>query len=284
MNDDLSVAAVPTVHLAATDVAAVTLDEAVAAVLSLVQSRAADGAADATADAAPSAPARLVVTANVDHLVTLERDAEFARAYATADLRVADGAPLLALARLLGTPLPARVTGVDLTWALLAAAEAHGFSVYLLGGADGVLTDAVHRIETHFPRLTVSGASSGRLDLDGVTDDERVVLAELEARRPDLLLLFLGAPKQEKWFCRRREGLPPLVALGLGGTVEFLAGHKRRAPRYVQSVGGEWLWRLAQDPRRLARRYLVRDPRFLWCALRQIGETRRDVRRRSCTR
>jgi N-acetylglucosaminyldiphosphoundecaprenol N-acetyl-beta-D-mannosaminyltransferase len=223
----------------------------------------------------------LVVTPNVDHLVRLEQDAEFGDAYARASLRFADGAPLVMLARVLGTPLPERVAGVDLTVEVLAAAERAERTVYFLGGQPAVLDRAVASLRTRFPGLRVAGTASPRVELDAIGPDEREALDAISASRPDLLVMFLGTPKQEKWFWRRGDLLPPTVALAVGGTVDMLAGARRRAPRWIQRIGLEWVWRLAQDPRHLAHRYLVDDRKFVRIALRDLRAQRRGRQNRS---
>lgn len=255
---------IPTVHLGKTDVNACTMTQAVSAVMDLVDR---------------GEPA-LVVTPNVDHLVLLEHDSEFEDAYSRSSLRVADGAPLVLLARALRTPVSERIAGVDLTVAVLAEAERAQRSVFFLGGRPDVLERAVSALRGRFPELRVTGTAAPRVELDAIGSEEQQALDAVMATQPDLLVLFLGTPKQEKWFWRRRSVLPPTVALAVGGTVDLLAGVKRRAPRWLQRIGFEWLWRLAQDPVRLARRYLVRDPAFVGIAARQLREQRRQGRSR----
>jgi len=247
------------VRLGATEVHRATIGEAVGAVMGL---------------AARGEPA-LVVTPNVDHLVLLERDAGFADAYRRASLRVADGAPLVLLARLLKTPIPERIAGIDLTVAVLAAAEAAGRSVFFFGGAPAVSARAVEVLRDSFPALRVAGAAAPSVDLETVGSDEADALGEIRRTRPDLLLIFLGAPKQERWFWARQTLLPPVVGLAVGGTVDLLGGAKRRAPRWMQRAGLEWTWRMAQDPARLAHRYLVQDRAFFGIAARQLIARRR---------
>jgi N-acetylglucosaminyldiphosphoundecaprenol N-acetyl-beta-D-mannosaminyltransferase len=256
-------ALVPTVELAGLEIAAVTSDEAVEAVLALTDS---------------DRP-RVVVTPNVDHVVMLREDDEFAAVYRSASLRFADGAPIVALARLVGTPLPERVTGIDLTIALLAACERDGRSVYFFGGLPSHLERATKRVRSQYPELDIAGTASPTIDLDVPTEDELLALADCRARNPDLVFAFLGAPKQEKWFARRGDQLPPAVVLCVGGTVDFLAGARRRAPGLIQAMGCEWAWRLAQEPRRLFRRYLIRDSQFVVIAIRAYVEARSRRRR-----
>jgi N-acetylglucosaminyldiphosphoundecaprenol N-acetyl-beta-D-mannosaminyltransferase len=253
---------IPTVHLGKTDVHACTMAEAVSAVMDLVDR---------------GGPA-LVVTPNVDHLVLLEQDPELDEAYSRSSLRLADGAPLVLLAHALRTPVPQRITGVDLTVAVLAEAERAQRSVFFLGGQPMVLDRAVASLRERFPELRVTGTAAPRVELDVIGPDEQAALDAIAWAEPDLLVMFLGTPKQEKWFWRRRDLLPPTTALAVGGTVDLLAGVKRRAPHWVQRIGFEWTWRLAQDPARLARRYLVQDRAFLGIAGRQLREQRRHRR------
>jgi exopolysaccharide biosynthesis WecB/TagA/CpsF family protein len=244
----------PTVRLGPTEVAAITMDDAVHTVM----------------DLATRCERHLVVTPNVDHLVLLERDSEFAAAYERASLRVADGAPLVLLARLLHTPVPERIAGVDLALGVLEEAAVERRSVFLFGGSPEVLEGAVAEVVHRWPDLEVIGTAAPPVDLDAMTPEEELALAAIRDARPDLLLIFLGAPKQEKWFWRRADDLPPTVGLAVGGTVDLIAGARRRAPRWVQTAGCEWLWRLAQDPRALAQRYLVQDVHFLSMAGHQL--------------
>jgi len=248
------------VRIAGTEISPLRRDEAVAAVLGLVG----------------RGSAQLVVTPNVDHVVVLERDSEFAEAYESAALQFADGAPIIALSRLLRTPVPERVTGVDLTIALLGECERQHRSVYFLGGEPAILEQAVARIRADHPDLQIVGFAAPDVDLDHPTLEEQQALESCRAASPDLLFVFLGTPKQEKWFLRRAPQLPPAVVLAVGATVDFLAGAKRRAPEWVQSFGLEWLWRLGLEPGRLFRRYVVQDSRFLVIAARAIA--RRYVR------
>ena len=243
-----------TVRIAGIDIAVVSMAEAVDVMLGL----------------GSRGRPELVVTPNVDHLVVMERDPEFAAAYSSAALRLADGAPIVFLSRLLGTPLPERVTGVDLTGELLRRGEQTGHSAFFFGGSPGALAGALARIKAEYPRLVVAGAVSPAVDLDRPTADEEEALATMRAAAPDLVFIFLGSPKGEKWFLRRRDDLPSSVFVSVGATVDFLAGDVRRAPAWVQSAGLEWLWRFAHEPRRLFRRYVIRDSRFAVIAAREL--------------
>ncbi len=204
-----------------------------------------------------------VFTPNVDHVVQGEHDARLRAAYSDVSLSLADGMPLLWAARLLKTPLPEKVSGSDLIWPLMRLAAERGRRVYFLGGAPGSAELARQKLQQQLPALQVVGTDSSRVDMNGSAEIQRPILERIAAARPDLLIVALGAPKQEIWSSEHREQLGTAVALGLGASLDFIAGSLRRAPRWMSNAGLEWAYRLAQDPRRLARRYLLRDPQFL---------------------
>ena len=133
-----------------------------------------------------------------------------------------------------------------------------------------MLQVAVVNTRERWPRLHLAGAAAPMIDLEHCTADEDAVIEEIARTRPHLLFLFLGAPKQEKWYWRNAARLPTGAALGLGGAVEILAGTKQRPPQWAQTWGLEWCWRMFQDPKRLVHRYLVRDLAFVGIAARQI--------------
>lgn len=204
-----------------------------------------------------------VFTPNVDHVMLAQRMPEFATAYAATDLALVDGMPLLWAARLLGLPIRHKVSGSDLLWPLLEMAAKHALSVYLLGGAPGSAEIARNVLAERLPTLRVVGVNAPQIDLEARSNSESLkVLESLRATEPDLLVVGLGAPKQELWLHRNREYLGKTVGLGLGACIDFLAGRVQRAPAWISRSGFEWLYRLCQEPRRLAHRYLVRDAGF----------------------
>ncbi|MGY1831477.1 WecB/TagA/CpsF family glycosyltransferase [Geodermatophilus sp. SYSU D01180] len=203
-----------------------------------------------------------IVTVNVDILRVAARDPDLGRLVAAADLAVADGMPLVWASRLAGAPLPERVTGASLVETLAEAAALTGRSVFLVGGDPGVPEAAAAALVEQFPALVVAGTASPPYGFDR---DEHQVLGLVEriaAARPDLVLVGLGFPKQERIIDRLRPLLPEAWLLGCGAGIPFAAGQFRRAPDAVQRMGGEWVHRLVLEPRRLARRYLVDDLPF----------------------
>ena len=222
----------------------------------------------------------MVFTPNVDHIVMADENPDFRRAYAAADLSLADGMPVVWASRALGAPVPEKISGSDLVSPLMELAEARGFRVYLLGGAEGVASLAALNLQRKHPRLVIAGTASPRVDLREPASRRQGIIDDIRRAAPDLVLVALGAPKQELWIHQAAEALRPAVLLGVGASIDFLAGTARRAPAWISAAGLEWLYRLVQEPRRLWRRYLVQDPKFLSIF---VGELRaqRDLRRRS---
>jgi N-acetylglucosaminyldiphosphoundecaprenol N-acetyl-beta-D-mannosaminyltransferase len=216
----------------------------------------------------PAGPCRFVVTPNVDHTVLVQTNAELRAAYRDAGLVLADGWPVVAASRLLRRPLPERVAGSDLTPALFAAAQhQRPLRVYLLGAAPGVGERAAKNIRQRWPAVEVVGVYSPPLGFERDEQENRAILDRIRAAAPDVLIVGLGAPKQELWVHRHQHELAARAALCVGATIDFLAGEKRRAPKVLQRIGLEWLHRMLSEPRRLVRRY-ARDawifPQLVW--------------------
>ncbi len=197
-----------------------------------------------------------IATANVDFLVQARVDLDLRGILGRADLVVCDGTPLVWLSRLLGRPLPERVAGSDLVPEVLARAEKEGWSVFFLGGQEQVLEKAVANMEARHPKLRIAGAYSPPFAPLNQMDHEGIC-ARIREAKPDVLLVSFGCPKQEKWIARnyRAAGVP--VCIGVGATIDFLAGAMKRAPRWMQMHGLEWVFRLCQEPRRLLKRYAI---------------------------
>jgi N-acetylglucosaminyldiphosphoundecaprenol N-acetyl-beta-D-mannosaminyltransferase len=209
-----------------------------------------------------------VVTANVDFLVQAQRDADLRRILVEADLVLCDGTPLLWASRWLGNSLPARAAGSDLVPLLLQRAAIKGWKVFLLGAAPGVAAEAARRIAVQYPSLPEIAHYSPPFRPLHEMDHEDIA-ARVRAVQPELLLVSFGCPKQEKWIAMNYRTLGVPVTIGVGATVDFLAGQVRRAPRWMQRSGTEWLFRLLQEPRRLFGRYANDFRRFLPALLAQ---------------
>lgn len=198
-----------------------------------------------------------IVTPNLDHLRRLVNDPSFRELCAGADLVVADGMPLVWASRLQGTPLPERVAGSNLIFSLTAAAAQSGHSVFFLGGDPGTAETASARLRERHPTLRVAGVYCPPLGFErdpALLSELRAVLAR---SAPDVVWVALGSPKQERLIRDLRCVLPRSWWLGVGISFSFVSGAVRRAPRWAQVLGLEWLHRLVQEPRRLFRRYLI---------------------------
>jgi N-acetylglucosaminyldiphosphoundecaprenol N-acetyl-beta-D-mannosaminyltransferase len=187
------------------------------------------------------------------------------------ELVTADGQAVVWASRLLGDPLPARVAGIDLMLELLALAERRGYRVYLLGARAETLERAVARLCKHHPGLAVAGHRDGYFS----EAEEPSVAAEIRAARPDLLFVAMPTPRKEYFLGRWGPELDVPFSMGVGGAFDVVAGVTRRAPRPLQRLGLEWAFRLAQEPRRLFRRYLVTNSAFVALTLRDLGRTTR---------
>ncbi len=196
-----------------------------------------------------------VATVNADFAVKALRDPELRYLLQEADMATADGMPLVWGARLLGAPLEGRVTGADMVPALAERAAQKGYSMYLLGAAPGIAARAGEILQENNPGLRIVGVCSP--PYSSILEMDRSVLDDIKAAKPDILLVAFGNPKQEKWIglYGRELGVP--VMIGIGGTLDFIAGETKRAPEWMQKSGLEWIFRLAQEPRRLWRRYVV---------------------------
>ncbi len=210
-----------------------------------------------------------VVTANVDFLVQAHADVELRRILLEADLVLCDGTPLVWASRWLGNPLPERVAGSDLAPALIQSAAEKGHRLFFLGAASGVAAEAEAKLKAQYPALQIVGTYSPPfsqlLDMDHEEISRRI-----RAARPDILLVSFGCPKQEKWIAMHHRALGVPVAIGVGATLDFLAGRMKRAPGLMRRTGTEWLYRLWQEPGRLYRRYATDLFHFLPALTRQL--------------
>jgi N-acetylglucosaminyldiphosphoundecaprenol N-acetyl-beta-D-mannosaminyltransferase len=215
-----------------------------------------------------------VFTPNVDHIVKAESNEAFRKAYDHVSLSLADGMPLVWVAPLLGCPLPERVAGSDMVMPLLELAAKRRWRVYLLGGAPGV-AESVARMLSSDMGITVAGWDDSRINADG-SDPGDASIARVRAANADLVFVALGPPKQELWIQRAADAIRPAVALGVGASLDFIAGKYKRAPAWMGRMGLEWAYRLLQEPRRLWRRYLVEGPRFIGIVLATRKSPRPD--------
>jgi N-acetylglucosaminyldiphosphoundecaprenol N-acetyl-beta-D-mannosaminyltransferase len=193
-----------------------------------------------------------IITANPEFVMLCRQDREVADIATAADLVVPDGTGTVVAARLLGDPLPGRAPGRLLVDRLAALAAERRLSLFLLGAAPGIAERAAATLRGRHPELRVAGTYAGS------ADDDADVVPRVAAAAPDLVLVAFGMPKQERWIARNLAGLPSVrVAVGVGGSLDYLAGAAKAPPRLVHAIGLEWLWRLIRDPKRWRRQRVL---------------------------
>lgn len=213
----------------------------------------------------------VVFTPNVDHLMTLQKDPEFMEAYQEADFRVCDSQILMYASKFLGTPIKAKISGSDL-FPLFCDYHRHNenIKIFLLGGADGVPQQAQKRINTRIGRNIIVQAHSPSFGFEKNEDECKRILELIKQSSANVLLVGVGAPKQEKWIARYHNELSNIdIFIAVGAAIDFEAGNKPRAPKWVSQVGLEWFYRLLSEPRRLWKRYILQDLPFFWLLLKQ---------------
>jgi N-acetylglucosaminyldiphosphoundecaprenol N-acetyl-beta-D-mannosaminyltransferase len=199
---------------------------------------------------------------NAAEAVMMEDVPGFRETLAACDIVNVDGQSVVWAARLMGVALPGRVAGPDLMERLLDLAERMSYPVYFLGARAEVLGDFEVAVRRLHPRLTIAGRHHGYFD------DDEAVADEIRGTGARLLFVAISSPRKEFFLSRNLERIGPLFAMGVGGTFDLVAGKTRRAPRWMQDAGLEWLFRLIQEPRRMWRRYLIGNARFLGLTLR----------------
>jgi N-acetylglucosaminyldiphosphoundecaprenol N-acetyl-beta-D-mannosaminyltransferase len=219
----------------------VSIDEALDVITSFVESGRATGRT------------YQVVTVNVDFVVNAKHDERLRRVLQGADLSLPDGTPILWYSRLAGTPLRERVAGADLVPLIAERSITSGHRILLFGSAGGVAEQARDLLRKRHPGASVEGLS-GPYILD-VTQMAESDLDEIRALRPDIICVALGNPKQEHWIAANRHLIGVPVLIGVGGTLDFLVGGRKRAPSWMQRTGLEWVFRASQEPKRLGKRY-----------------------------
>ncbi|MHB8170287.1 MAG: WecB/TagA/CpsF family glycosyltransferase [Thermincolia bacterium] len=198
----------------------------------------------------------LVVTANPEIVMLSLEDRQFKDILNQASLVTADGIGLVIAGKILGQPLPQRVTGIDLVSRLFEEGSRRGIGFYFLGAAPGVAETAARNLSDKYPGLQVVGVHHGFFE------ESSAVVEQINEVKPHILLVALGMGKQERWVWERREELGVPVAIGVGGSFDVFAGNVQRAPVWMRRLGMEWLYRLLKEPWRYKRMLVL--PRFLW--------------------
>ncbi|MDM0929799.1 WecB/TagA/CpsF family glycosyltransferase [Clostridium perfringens] len=204
-----------------------------------------------------------VVTPNVDHIVKLEIDKEFQDVYKNADLILTDGMPLIWISKMKGNPIKEKISGSDFFPKLCERAAEKGYSLFLLGAAEGVAAKAAKNLKEKYEGLNIVGTYSPSYGFEKKDDEIKMIIEMINETKPDILAVGLGAPKQEKFLYKYKNELNVPISLAIGASIDFEAGNINRAPRWMQNCGLEWFYRLCKEPKRMFKRYIVDDLKIL---------------------
>ena len=204
-----------------------------------------------------------VVTPNVDHIVQLEKDEELKRVYENASLILTDGKPLIWISNWYKTPIKEKISGSDLFPRVCDLAAKKGYTMYLLGAAEGVADKAAKNLMNKYKGLNIVGTYSPPFGFEKDKLELKKIERQIQEVHPDILIVGLGCPKQEKYMYHHCKELDVPISFGLGASIDFEAGNIKRAPRWMSEHSLEWLYRITQDPKRLAKRYLVDDMKII---------------------
>lgn len=204
-----------------------------------------------------------VVTPNVDHIVQLEYNKDLQDVYRNADLILTDGKPLIWISKLYKTPIKEKVSGSDLFPRLCNMCASKGLTMYFLGAAEGVAEKAARNLTGKYEGLKIVGTYSPSFGFEKKADEMDYIINDIHQKNPDVLIVGLGCPKQEKFMYKYRDALQVPISLGLGASIDFEAGNVKRAPKWMRNFGLEWLYRLIKEPKRMFKRYIIDDMKIL---------------------
>jgi N-acetylglucosaminyldiphosphoundecaprenol N-acetyl-beta-D-mannosaminyltransferase len=245
-----------TVNLLGVSVAAVTREQVLALVRTTVLER-----------------GRLQIgVVNAAKLVTMRSNQLLREDVLSSDVILADGSAVVWASRLLGRPLPERVTGIDLMNGMLETGSRAGYGVYLLGATETVSRAVAERIGRVYPGVRMVGRRNGYF----ANEEEEGIAREIRDSRPDILLIAMSSPKKERFLARWSRHIAVPVCHGVGGSFDVFAGKVQRAPLTWQRLGLEWLYRLKQEPRRLFKRYAVTNTQFCLMTLKEMSRKSRS--------
>ena len=204
-----------------------------------------------------------VVAINVDVVMKIENDKYLKQVVDEADMVLVDGQPLVWIAKWHKHPVKTRISGSDLVPELCAVASKKGYSIFIIGGKDGIAERAKENLERDLPGIKVVGTYAPPFGFESDDKELDKINKMISDVRPDLLIACFGCPKQEKWIYENFKKYDAIVSVCAGATVDFLAGNIKRAPKWMSDHGLEWLYRAIQDPKRLLKRYFVDDVKIV---------------------
>ena len=206
---------------------------------------------------------------NVDVVMKAQEDDEFRSVLCGATLLPPDGMPIVWASKFLRNPVAEKVTGSVLFEAFCESIVSRPYRIFLLGGMEGIANRAGKALKSRFPNLNIAGCYSPPWNFEHDEDENSRIVRMINELMSDILVVGLGAPKQEKWIAKHMGQINAKLFLAVGGSFDYYSGAVRRPPRFLSQIGLEWCWRISQDPRRLWKRYLVDDPPFFYHVLRQ---------------
>lgn len=207
-----------------------------------------------------------VVTPNVDHIVRLEKDEELQKVYKNASLILTDGKPLIWISKWYKTPIKEKISGSDLFPRVCQLAANKNYTMYLLGAAEGVADTATRNLMEKYPGLNIVGTYSPPFGFEKNEQEMNKIKTQIQDVHPDILIVGLGCPKQEKFMYYHCKELGVPISFGLGASIDFEAGNIKRAPKWMSNHGLEWLYRFSKEPKRLFKRYFVDDLKIIQVA------------------
>lgn len=207
-----------------------------------------------------------VVTPNVDHIVRLEKDEELQKVYKNASLVLTDGKPLIWISKWYKTPIKEKISGSDLFSRVCQLAANKNYTIYLLGAAEGVADTAARNLMKKYPGLNIVGTYSPPFGFEKNEQEMNKIKTQIQDVHPDILIVGLGCPKQEKFMYYHCKELGVPISFGLGASIDFEAGNIKRAPKWMSNHGLEWLYRFSKEPKRLFKRYFVDDIKIIQVA------------------
>lgn len=204
-----------------------------------------------------------IATPNIDHMVLLENNPALRDAYAAVNLILTDGMPIIWFSKLFGTPIKEKISGSDFFPRLCKLAAEKHYKMFFLGAAEGVAELAAEKLKTRFAGLEIVGCYAPPAGFENCSEEMAKIDALLNNTKPHILIVALGCPKQEILIQKNRTRWNIPLSIGVGATLDFAAGKMKRAPRWMSNHGLEWAYRMGQEPKRMFKRYVLRDWRFL---------------------
>ena len=204
-----------------------------------------------------------VVAVNIDVIMKIENDPYLKEIVDNADMVLVDGKPLVWISKMYGRPLKAKISGSDLVPLLCDVAAQKGYSIFIIGGKDGIAEQAQKRLESKLPNIKIVGTYAPPMGFEKDEEELNKINSMISKAKPDLLIACFGCPKQEKWIYENINKYDAKVSICAGATVDFLAGNVKRAPRWMSEHGLEWFYRFLQEPKRMFKRYFVDDVKIL---------------------